>query len=727
MAVDKAFMRKIIVTLVFILCLSISYKIYLLIVESDFKDYNFHNIKSLASSETDLDYSFAVVSSIENSNDIFEKKIIRDINGDPEIKFMLSTGNAVLDGAEEKYRILNNTLRSLRIPGIIGIGDNEVSDGGYKRFYKHFGPSYFSFTCGSDAFIFLDSTAATSFEIQEGWLLDELEEAADCRHIFVITDRNPLMANSYETEYAGGIMKIFADFSVSGVFYSGDIFEETVSDDVRYYSCGKAGGVAYADNYGYVKAEVREKAISASYIYTDLRFDSAIMRAWIVQWYRIHTFFHVHFINMVIVLSLLILLSTASYRKITVEQDYYRNFSAPEDYVISDRSLTIAMFTNNYFPFVGGVPVSIYRLASTLRKRGNRVVIFAPKYPVKAEDDFDVIRFPLLKYCESGKFKFAVANIYSPDIEREFRRFNFDVVHVHHPFWMGKKGLKLAKTANIPVVLTYHTRLEKYSENLPFGRSIFKNIISHKMIKRFAQRCDGIVAPTNSAKEYLENIGVSRPKLIMPTGIDIGAYDNLNDEDINNTRRMYADEDELLLCSVFRLSPEKNPEFLIDGLRLVRQQSKVKFKCIIIGDGPEREKLSQRIDSSGMHDLIILCGSIDPDVIPEYYRASDLFVFSSQSETQGMVLIEAMAGGCPVVCIRSSGTDDIVVNNCNGFKTGANLQEWADCVTLLINSNELRMRMSENAKTCAHRYAIETLTAELESFYKTLVAQKRML
>lgn len=715
-----------IILLLIFLITSISYKVYLTVIEKDFNDHNFQSIKTLESLKPYPSYSFAVVSSIKNSDDIFKKKMINDLNNEKELQFLISTGNSVLDGAEEKYRLLNKALNNLNIPSFIGIGKNEISDNGYQRYYNHYGQSYFSFIFNNDYFIFIDTTKTTSFDFMTSWSEEELIKASKYKNIIVIMDESPLdKQNSKDKSFYDNLNNLFDEYNVTSVFYSGIDYNYHEVNGVNYYSSGMAGGISNDNNYGYVKVDINQKSINTSYVKINAKYNVPIIRIWVGLWYGIHTLFYVQFINMIIILSIFILLCIIIYTKISKETDYYRDFSNVNNNRLKNKKLKIAMFTNNYFPFIGGVPISISRIASSLKKNNHEVIIFAPKYPNYSDTDKNIVRCSLLKYSTSGKFPFAIANIYAPSIKRKFNNYSFDLVHVHHPFWMGKKGLKLAKKNNIPVVLTYHTRLEKYSENLPFGKLFFKNVMSHKMIKSFAQKCDGIIAPTKSAKEYLENIGVSRPKLIMPTGIDITQYEKIDKKEVENIRKTYIKNNDLLFCSVFRLSPEKNGIFLIEGLKKVKEKSKKSFKCLIIGDGPEKESLQTKINSLNMQDNIILCGRVDPNKIYSYYLASDLFVFASQSETQGMVLLEAMAGNCPVISIRSSGTDDVIINNFNGYKTQSDINEWSNRIIQLIEDENLLNKMKVNAKEFSSKYFVDNLSIELEAFYKSLIVHKK--
>jgi len=311
-----------------------------------------------------------------------------------------------------------------------------------------------------------------------------------------------------------------------------------------------------------------------------------------------------------------------------------------------------------------------------------------------------------------------------PKIEKEFARYHFDLVHVNHPFMMGRKGAALGKKYGIPIIFTYHTRIDQYAENIPFLKLIFKNILSHRMVRKFAQKCNGIIAPTKSAKEYLENIGVSRQKVVLPTGVDFGEYSPLNVELKHEIQARYAPNGEILLCSASRLAIEKNIGFLIKGLQRVKETTNVAFRCIMLGDGPEKENIRQLIEECGLIHEVILAGRINPTEMATYFQTADIFVFSSLSETQGMVLLEAMAGGCPAVCVRSSGTDDVVRDGYNGFKTIEDPDLWAEKVVFLLENPEQLKEMSSNAQALAQNFSEEKIAERVEAFYKKSIIER---
>ena len=408
--------------------------------------------------------------------------------------------------------------------------------------------------------------------------------------------------------------------------------------------------------------------------------------------------------------------------KVSKNSNYYAEYEDICNSTLKKEKLNIAMFTNNYLPFVGGVPISILRLSKGLKKSGHNVIIFAPDYPENVPNEpSNILRLKLLTFFKSKPFDFPIVNIFSPYIEKKFLSYDFDIIHVHHPFWMGRKGLQLGRKYGIPVILTYHTRLEKYAHNLPFLKNFFENLASHRLIRRFSQECDAIFAPTSSARDYLINLGVSRRKTILPTGIDFDFYNNIDDKYIELLREKYKPNNQLILCCVSRLTKEKNINFLLKGIKYIKESCKVPFKCIIIGDGPEKENIIRTIKKENLLDTIELLGSICLEQISIYYELSDIFIFSSMSETQGMVILEAMAGKCPVVAVRSSGIDDVILNEYNGYKTKSDIISWSEKVICLMENPFKLKEMSQNAYIFAKKYSLETMAeTTINVYYQTL-------
>ncbi len=730
---------------IILLFLLIAYKGYLSLYESDFESKNIESINAITSVENNDSFSFAVLGNIRNSIDIFERKIVHKINTDSDISFVISTGNAVLSGSEDKYRILNKSLGKLNIPVILGVGDNEVSRNGDEKFYKHFGPFYFSFEHNGSYFIFLDTTGKTSYQWQMAWLENELKYANNFNHIFMIMNDIPFQLDSdsvfdadlnyiEDNVFQEFLLEILETYPITAVFSNGPtIFDERQSGGVNYFISGGGGGGLLRQQpnsyFHHLIVNVAPDGITWEVIKEELPAKYTATRLLENVWIVIHSFFYINWINFIIVIVILGFIAISIYISASKEVDYYSHTKIHSASQIVRKPLNIAIFTNNYLPYVAGVPISIYRLASALRKRGHHIVIFAPEYPgdPKKEEAEDIFRCKSLLHVKTGNYDFPIVNAFSNDIDREFEKHDFDVIHVHHPFWMGKKGLKLGISKHIPVIFTYHTRLELYAHYLPnflFSRLIFKNIVSHKMIRRFSQKCDAIIAPTLSALSYLENIGVSRLKKVIPTGIDPAQYVESDDDKVLAIKNMYASEGERLLCSVLRLSEEKNIYFLIDAIERVKNNSKVPFRCLIIGDGPLKDKLQGIIQDKDLGDVIVLIGTVEQNVIAKYYLASDIFVFSSMSETQGMVILEAMTGGCPVVAVQSSGINDVIIDNYNGFKTDNSITEWSDRVIQLLENPKQRNEMSRNAYNYSKGFTVDIMAKKAESLYYQVIEKK---
>lgn len=332
--------------------------------------------------------------------------------------------------------------------------------------------------------------------------------------------------------------------------------------------------------------------------------------------------------------------------------------------------MKIAMMTNNYKPFVAGVPISVERLAMGLRELGHQVVVFAPSYDDQQEEE-DIVRYgSLLRGIAGG---FSVPNHLDPKIEREFRKGKFDVIHVHHPMMIGSTARYLSWKYQVPLVYTYHTRYEQYLHYI--GLSGLKKLMPaylHCTLKR----CDMVIAPTPAIRNYLEDIQIGAPVEVLPTGLSDDSFCP-DEKRAEQLRSELAGQREHLFCTVARLAKEKNLEFLFASLWYYKQMAGASFKLVLIGDGPYRSALLKRVRELGLEEEIVFAGQVPNEEIKNYCRACDLFLFTSRSETQGIVLLEAMAAGTPVLALKATGTEDIVVNGKNGYMTEVSGEETA--------------------------------------------------
>ncbi|PCC99782.1 glycosyltransferase [Halopseudomonas pelagia] len=713
----------------------IGYKGYLNLSKPEFSAVHTQQLLELHSKLGDAEqFSFAVVGNINNSVGVFERTFIPLLN-EGNTDFLVSAGNAVSAGGEDKYRALYGTLSHLQIPYLLTFGSNEYANFGSFRFYEHFGPHFFSVALGDSRLIFLDGTGKTHFRWQLEWLTDLLG-SDDAAHTFLFIGYPPLHVEDNSlliedddflapAEFVDRLMTLVKQHQIDLVFSANlPMYSEREIAGTRFITTGGAGGLILNDEssfYHYVRVQVSASGVTTELVPVEIG-QHPLFKKLESLWFFIYSLFYVGFVNFLLILGLMSLLAMRLYTLVFVGRDYYRNFDInPAPWI--EKPVRVAMFTNNYLPFIGGVPLSIQRLCTGLRARSNETLIVAPRYTKQRDDEPGVIRLPSLLSLGSRQ-EFRLANIFAPRIYRQIKQFRPDIIHLHHPIWIGSLGLFIGRRLGVPVVYTYHTRLEHYAHFVPLPGNLFRNLISHSLIKRFANKCDGIVVPTYSAEEYLRMIGVKTPTFVQPTGIDFQRFQAVDESELAALRKELRIGQEIVLISVARLSNEKNIDFMIDAVQQLRLEMEQPFRLLMIGDGHQRQRLQKRIDELRLGAWFSLIGAVDPAQIATYYRLGDLFVFASKSETQGMVILEAMAAGMPVVAIRSSGIDDVIEQGVNGFKTPENQRLWQAEVAKLICDADLRQRMGSNARNSAKAHSVDQFAMEIKSIYAEILAQQ---
>ena len=713
----------------------IGYKIYLNLVTSEFKAEHTDQLAAISARLEGQDsYNFAVVGNINNSVGIFERRIIPMLNKD-NIDFVISAGNAVSGGGEDKYRALRGTLSHLDMPYLLTFGANEYEEFGSFRFYDHYGPHFFSFTAGNSRFIFLDSTGKTPWQWQLRWVNDILKTDSST-HRFVFIGHPPVESEDefilaeeedylQPVEFRSALQQTLSNYDVDRVFSSNiSMYSESEQNGIPYITTGGAGGLVLNQDesfYHYVKVTVNADG-SVEHSVQELEIGQhPILKQLESFWFFIHSLFYVGYLNFILLLAVFLVISTKLYNAVFVGKDYYPDYDIDPDPWLG-RQLKVAMFTNNYLPFIGGVPISIERLRCGLEKLKDTVLIVAPRYKNKREKEKNVIRMPsIFSFGEKSEFRFA--NIFSSAVRKKVKAFKPDIIHVHHPFWIGSLGVYMARRLKVPAVYTYHTRLEHYSHFVFLPGSLFRNIIAHFLVRRFANKCDAVIVPTDSTEEYLRMIGVTAPTYVQPTGIEYERFQHVEPTEVEKLKKRLKIKDETVFVSVSRLSNEKNIDFMIDALAELKKATDKLFRLLIVGDGHQKQRLQAKIDELDLTGTVQLVGSVAPENMANWYQLGDAFLFASQSETQGMVILEAMAAGLPVVAVRSSGIDDVVEDGVNGYKTPAKQAVWLERVERILNDESLRKELSDNAESFAKAYSVERFSQDVRHIYAETLAR----
>lgn len=320
------------------------------------------------------------------------------------------------------------------------------------------------------------------------------------------------------------------------------------------------------------------------------------------------------------------------------------------------------MLTNTYLPHVGGVANSVHSFTEALRGRGHHVMVVAPTYegtPI-GRDEGGVIRVPAIQKFNGSDFSYRLP---APILlSQAIDKFGPDLVHAHHPFLLGDTAMRIAASRGLPLVFTHHTMYEQYTHYVPGDSSPMQQFVI-RMATDFANLCDHIIAPSQSIAEILRERGVVTPITPIPTGIDVERFARGSREAART--RWGVPRDAFVVGHVGRLAPEKNLACLSRAVaRFVRGHGAARF--LVIGGGPSEGDIRQAFEEAGVGDRLHMTGPLRGQELIDAYHAMDVFAFASQSETQGMVLAEAMAAGLPVVAVDACGVREVVRDGVNG-------------------------------------------------------------
>lgn len=330
------------------------------------------------------------------------------------------------------------------------------------------------------------------------------------------------------------------------------------------------------------------------------------------------------------------------------------------------------MMTNTFTPHVGGVARSVASFAAAYRERGHGVLVVAPAFENMPAVEEDVVRLPAIQNFNGSDF--SVVLPVSEFLMSAVSRFQPDVVHAHHPFLVGSTALRVAHRFRLPLVFTHHTMYERYTHYVPGDCATLRRFVVG-LSTAYANLCDLVFAPSDSVAAALVERGVRTPVVVVPTGVrleDFAAGDG------TAFRRAEGIPDNaVVLGHAGRLAPEKNLEFLTDAaLRLVAAQADRHF--LVVGAGPSDVAMRRAFEAAGLADRLHVTGVVVRERLRDAYAAMNLFLFASLSETQGMVLTEAMAAGVPVVALDAPGARELVADGVNGrLLAGADVAAFA--------------------------------------------------
>jgi glycosyltransferase involved in cell wall biosynthesis len=378
--------------------------------------------------------------------------------------------------------------------------------------------------------------------------------------------------------------------------------------------------------------------------------------------------------------------------------------------------MRIGMFTDTYTPQINGVVTSINSFTEELQKLGHEVFIFAPQIKDAVKKD-NVFYFKSIKYAPLPEHNIAYS--LSGHLQT-FKDLQLDILHSHTPFSLGWLALYLAKQYRLPLVHTYHTLFIEYVHYVPtaLGRQIGV-WLSTNASRRYCHSCDLTIVPSEAMRLELQKYGVLSEIDVIPTGVNENFKESGVAQSVLQRHNIPAGTD--LIAYAGRLAKEKNIEFLLHMYKeILKGRTNILFA--IIGDGPHRPLLEKLATDLGLKDKIIFTGYIsDKSELASWYKAVRVFVFSSLTETQGLVILEAMSVGTPVVAVDAMGISDIIHQNTGGLASGLDVSEFALKLTRLLSDKELYRQKSAEALQLARKLSMSNMTRRLLANYQRLI------
>jgi glycosyltransferase involved in cell wall biosynthesis/pimeloyl-ACP methyl ester carboxylesterase len=382
--------------------------------------------------------------------------------------------------------------------------------------------------------------------------------------------------------------------------------------------------------------------------------------------------------------------------------------------------MRILMMTNTYFPIVGGLEQSVYSFSEEFRRLGHEVLIVTPTFQGMPTEEPGVIRIPAFQ-----KFSGTIFSVNFPAsrlLTKLMTEFSPDIAHSHCPFFMGDFALRLSRQHAIPLIFTYHTMFEQYVHDWPVQNEGVKRFII-KLAAGYANLVDRVVVPCESVQEILLKRGVKTPMAVVPTGVDVERFSKGDGKTFRRQNNIPLEAK--VIGHAGRLAPEKNLDFLINCMvEALKKDPKV--HALIVGKGPAEKMIQDTFKEAGLEDRLHLVGILHYQHLVDAYFAMDLFAFASLSETQGIVLIEAMAAGVPVVALDAPGARDVVEDRKNGrLLNEMDQQTYTDAlVSVLRSSPEESKIMKQAARTTAQKFTINASATRMLGIYEDARSRK---
>lgn len=390
--------------------------------------------------------------------------------------------------------------------------------------------------------------------------------------------------------------------------------------------------------------------------------------------------------------------------------------------------MRVGIFTESYPPLVNGVSTSILMLEHALTKLGHEVFIITVsdnKKDYVLENNGHILRLPSVNLANCYDYK--MTSVYPIKAVNMIKKMNLDVIHSNVEFTVGIFARVVSEQLSIPLVHTYHTNWEDYTHYITKNKKILddicKKLLKYLMVFFEDKTVTELIVPSNKIYNlFKDKYKFTKNIHIIQTGIETSKFykENFNQKDINSLKKKLGiKKKDFVVMTVSRLAKEKSVDRIINNHKeLVKKYSNMKL--LIVGDGPDIDKLKDEAKSLGVSDSVIFTGKVPLSDIPIYYQLGNVFVTASKSETQGLTVVEAISSSLPVVAVKDDSFVNSVIEDFNGF-VFTDDEKYINSISKLYEDKDLYIRLSNQSRLLSEDFSSEYFALKVLKVYETAI------
>jgi len=382
--------------------------------------------------------------------------------------------------------------------------------------------------------------------------------------------------------------------------------------------------------------------------------------------------------------------------------------------------MKIALVTDTYFPRINGVSTSTQIFAEEFTKLGHEVHIYAPAFPnsIDETNHLKIYRFPSFYLFFDPEDRLGMP-WRDKKLVQQFIDNKYDIVHTQTPFTIGGPAVKWARQSGAKVVHTYHTLFAAYTEHyLWFLPKSFGVWYAKSSSRRYCNACDLLITPSTEMKNVLLSYDVTKPVEVIPTGIRLERFRGKDSQRFRKVKG-YKPEDQVVLF-MGRVAEEKNIDFLMRVVHRLKPRIP-NLQFLIAGEGAAKKGLEKMTADLNMGDYVHFAGYLSKDDWRDCYAGSDLFVFASITETQGLVVTEAMAAETPVVAVGEMGIKDVMASGRGGLVTRLDEDEFTEAVYKMLTDKKLYEQKKSETLSEADKWSSTAMAKRMLEAYEKLL------